>query len=121
MVEPVHHIPGRLRIKSRHFKTFPKEAARLAGRIEQMRGVRSVALSALTGSMVIYYDPRTIDEGVLLGALRAQVPAAQALGEASSPAKRLVPLAGRVGASIASAILQTVLERSAVAFIVGLV
>jgi Heavy metal associated domain 2 len=124
MVYPVHHVPGRLRIKILEIKGRPGEAARVAARIESIRGVRAVAANAVTGSVVIHYDARTTGHYAILAALQADVSSRPITAPATMPevgGKLLRPITQKLGHRLASSIIEKVLERSAMALIAGLV
>lgn len=60
MIHPVHHIPGRLRIKSPLIKGKPRAAEALRSRIRAIAGVGLVEINPLTGSAVIEYCRETV-------------------------------------------------------------
>jgi Heavy metal associated domain 2 len=124
MVYPIHHVPGRLRIKILQIKGRPEEATRFAARIESMRGVRAVAANAVTGSVVIHYDPRTTGHYAILAVLQADVSSRSVATPARKPQVQrtlLKPAAEKLGHRLARSIIETLLERSAMALIAGLV
>jgi hypothetical protein len=53
----IHNIPGRLRIKSPVVKHDTDAATEMVRLLEASIGVRSVSVSAITGSCLIHYDP----------------------------------------------------------------
>lgn len=55
MIYPVHHIPGRLRIKSPLIQGNPSAGAALRGRLLAIAGVAAVEVSSRCGSAVIDY------------------------------------------------------------------
>ncbi len=67
-----HHIPGRLRVRSAVVKHDAAAAARLRRWIESIPGMVSVQVSVVTGSILVHYDPRTVEGSGLLMLLREE-------------------------------------------------
>ena len=57
----MHHVPGRLRVKTPFIKGKEEQALQVQGLIESLPGVRSASGNTVTGSLVIHYDPRRIE------------------------------------------------------------
>ena len=53
----IHHIPGRLRIKSPLLKGNNGSEASIVELLRGLAGVERVAVNAITGSCLIHYDP----------------------------------------------------------------
>ncbi len=85
-----HHHPGRLRVRSDRFE---RDSATLDGIerwLSDQPGVRLVQAHAGTGSVLLLYDPSTVDGGVLLAALADRSRLAIAEPDRSrSPAQRI--------------------------------
>jgi cation transport ATPase len=60
-----HHLPGRLRLGVATLAGNQQLAARLDEKLDQLDGVHQVQASAVTGSLLIEYDPATVDEATL--------------------------------------------------------
>ncbi len=56
----VSHFPGRLRVRSQTFRMLTEVADAVAQRVREEPGVSRVDNSPLTGSMLITYEPATI-------------------------------------------------------------
>lgn len=56
----VSHFPGRLRVRSETFRILEDVAGAVAQRIREEPGVSRVDSSALTGSLLIVYEPSVI-------------------------------------------------------------
>jgi hypothetical protein len=56
----VSHFPGRLRVRAEMFRVLPDVADAVAQRMREEPGVGCVENSTRTGSLVIVYEPRTI-------------------------------------------------------------
>jgi hypothetical protein len=65
----VSHFSGRLRVRARKFREQPKIAEAVVKRVSDLPGVLSASASALTGSILIIYDPRTVQVGALVEAV----------------------------------------------------
>lgn len=62
----IHHIPGRLRVKTPRLKRNEAEAVRVRVMLTGLEGLLSYEVKTLTGSLIIYYDPAlTQGEAVL--------------------------------------------------------
>lgn len=119
MIHPVHHIPGRLRIKSPLIKGKPHAAEALRGRIGAITGVVSVEISSLTGSAVIEYCRNTVTG---LGILHKLDELRYGPGQEVSVAPQVVaPEAGMLSDKFMAGVAQALVERSAVALVAALV
>jgi hypothetical protein len=65
----VSHFPGRLRVRARKFHQEPGVAEAVAQRVGGEPGVLSASASAVTGSILILYDPRKVQVDALITAL----------------------------------------------------
>ena len=66
----IHHIPGRLRIKNPVFKNNPAAGDEIRDCFSSAAGVHHIKVNALTGSVVVNYDPNQIDPDNLLQIFR---------------------------------------------------
>jgi len=62
----VHHVPGRLRVKSPWVKGDSTVAQEVEGLLRRKAGVRSAAVNTVTGSVLVNYDPSIIGSQDLL-------------------------------------------------------
>lgn len=60
------HLPGRIRVRARRFHRQPDVRDGVVKRLLAVPGVESVEASALTGSILIHYDPREVQVDGLL-------------------------------------------------------
>ena len=67
----VHHIPGRLRIRTEGARRDPAQKA-LKEWLESLEGVKRVDVSPLTGSVLIRYSAGAIDGNRLVALMRDQ-------------------------------------------------
>ena len=56
----IHAVPGRLRVRSEALRRNPDCAMPLKVMLESMRGVRSVELRPVTGSIMVSYSAREL-------------------------------------------------------------
>lgn len=49
----IHHVPGRLRVKSTGLKRNEAEAARIVAHMQHLHGVASAEVNTVTGSLLI--------------------------------------------------------------------
>lgn len=54
----VHDLPGRLRIRTPFVKRNPAMADAIRRLLETAAGVGSISINTVTGSIVIYYNPK---------------------------------------------------------------
>lgn len=67
----VHHVPGRLRVRTRWVAGCPVRARRLSDLIAPVPGVIRVEVNPRADSAVIHYDTTRLTAEDLLGRLRA--------------------------------------------------
>lgn len=69
MIGEIHHVRGRLRIRIPDLKRDEKKARAVKRLVENEPGVRSAEVNILTGSLLVFYDPRLLDAISLLAIL----------------------------------------------------
>ena len=77
----VHHVPGRLRVRVASTKGNPAAAAKLVRRLKARKGVRSIAVNPVTGSVLIQYDERKTNAGAFLAMLKVEGAAVPSRGK----------------------------------------
>ena len=70
MIHSIHHVPGRLRVRSSAFRCQPAEALAAQRRLTSIDGVRQARLNAHAGSITIHYDPERITQQKLLDLMK---------------------------------------------------
>ncbi|MBX3197946.1 MAG: hypothetical protein KF894_07350 [Labilithrix sp.] len=65
-LEIAHHHPGRLRMRTDAFVDSLQAAERTRVGLARTRGVRSAAHDPRTGSLLVEYEPRVVDESQLI-------------------------------------------------------
>lgn len=116
----VHHIPGRLRIRSAAVKKNETKAGAAKALLAGVPGVRSSEVNTLTGSIVVHYDPALMSGPAVTALLRER-------GYFSHPAlpKTPIPLrsatANEFGSQFAKKLatyaIETAIERSVVVLV----
>jgi hypothetical protein len=125
----VHHVPGRLRVRSRQLKGDPQAAQALCVGLRSIAGVSEAVGNASTGSVTVKYDRRhwTIDmvwktlhrEGIVASAVPAiaEIEKCRFEGAASNG-----PTAtGKLVEAVVSVLVDKLMERSALALIAALI
>lgn len=64
-----HEVPGRLRIKIAELKHQPLRAQSIQSLFEPVAGIERMTVNPVTGSIKIYYDPRTVSSRQLVNVL----------------------------------------------------
>lgn len=67
----VHALDGRLRIKSGAVKKSPRKAIEVEQQLQRRPGVTEVSTNPTTGSVLVLYDSRQIQQDDILDTLRA--------------------------------------------------
>ncbi len=68
----LHHVPGRIRIKTPYIKGRSVLAQELEGKIRALPGIRMVSVNALTGSILVYYDENGINAAAIMDLVSAE-------------------------------------------------
>jgi Heavy metal associated domain 2 len=69
----MHHVPGRIRVCVHAVKSCPVYARSLEKFLASVRGVKHAECRMLTGSVIVHYDPATVEMDALLKSLRVEV------------------------------------------------
>lgn len=120
----VHHVPGRLRVKTPALKRQEHRALEIKSYLQSIDGVVDVDVSTVTGSAVIKYDAARVSSVVLLNSVRdlglvhhdhvqshAQV-ARVSTGSA---------LSNNVANTFLNKLVETAIEKSAIALIAAVI
>jgi hypothetical protein len=118
----VHHIPGRLRVKSPRLKSNAREGAAIKSSLLALDGVGSAETNTVTGSVTVSYDPERCDVGRIMTYLQAtghlRQPVNLTIAESSyRPATSIDPVAKM----IMTAVLKKLIERSATAMVAAII
>ncbi len=113
MIDTVHHVPGRLRLRLGVIKRNAAAAAQACAILGSLPGVERVSANPVTGSVLIHYNPGVTAPARLGEELRLAgfaVPTATA----PDPAERVVHAAVRLAIDI-------LVERSAATLVAALI
>ena len=66
----IHHVPGRLRVKTLAVKRNEHLARVVKGFLADRQGVSAVDVNSVTGSIVVNYDKRILSSDAILRSLR---------------------------------------------------
>ncbi len=125
MTSYIHHIPGRLRIRSGAVRRNETRAAAVKALLEQQPGVRSAQPNTLTGSIVVHYDPAVTDDGAVMSMLRERgyltpvspAPVSSAVRGARAPQ---TAVAEEIAKKVAGSLVQAAVERSLLALVAAM-
>ncbi len=65
----IHHVPGRLRVRSGSFQCRSAVAEAVRKELLALGGVREVRINSRAGSITVHYDPEQLTRGRLLALL----------------------------------------------------
>ena len=94
MTDYLHHIPGRLRVRS---KTLRRETASCGTTLRKLRvltGVRSVRHNAKAGSVTVCYDTHMADADAILNLINTECLQSQPVHRIVSQNKQATPKSG---------------------------
>ncbi len=121
----VHHIPGRLRVRTERLRNNEQAAAQLRSRLARLSGVQCAEVNLLTGSALIYYDANAARLSDVLSVLRDLGPLDESVLSTgmSRPIDPELPrtIGKTVVKTVGSYLLQAAVERSVVALVAALV
>ncbi len=105
----VHHVPGRLRVRSKAFLCNPSKARSVEGRLRATDGVLEVKYNPRNGSLTIQYDPVTEAEKHVMGTLMeiGCLPLVRPAAPATGPS-----LSSAFGKAVITALAQQTVVRS---------
>lgn len=116
----IHHVPGRLRIKSRALKGKQSSTQEVIRCLNSMDGIVRSQVNPVTGSMLVFYNPQMVAVEPILDVLKEHglvaTPDATAQMR-SAKGEKLSGYGDMVLKAIAGAVVEKVAERSAVALI----
>ncbi len=118
MTHYIHHVPGRLRVKTPVIKRNDTRARYAKDLLERTEGVLAIDVNTVTGSILINYDPHAGNGEAILGALREQGYIGHVLPARVEPAANL---GQKLSDIVVNKMVETVLERSAAALIAALI
>jgi copper chaperone CopZ len=121
----IHHVPGRLRVRTAVVKRNERQATAVKALLQSTEGVRTVAVNPLTGSVTVHYDEKTTNPSALMDVLNRQgYPLGQtslsAVAQASPAASTNSQLGRALAATAATFLVKTAVEYSLRALVASL-
>jgi copper chaperone CopZ len=110
----VHALEGRLRIKIPKVKGAAGKAQKVERHLHQFTGVESASANPVTGSVLVLYDPRLIDQEEIIASLKELGYLSQASHDAS---RAVISHSGsqgpveKVTATVAATLMEFALSR----------
>jgi hypothetical protein len=118
----VHHVPGRLRVRTAAVKRNPQAAALARQSLSAVSGVLSAETNTLTGSVTVRYDPSTISQHGIFDVLQRDGYArVGGLETPSGPESVVNGYADAIAEKLTTLVVKRILKRSAVALIGALI
>ncbi|MGA2401215.1 MAG: HMA2 domain-containing protein [Syntrophobacteraceae bacterium] len=119
----LHHVPGRIRIKTPYVKGRPFIAQKLEAKIRVLPGIELVNANALTGSILVHYDDNAVNAGAIMDLvsretgidLSTAVHPGQYVDEALSKTREVV--GGTIGKAVLGFVIGQLLEGSPLALL----
>ncbi|GAB6039603.1 HMA2 domain-containing protein [Endothiovibrio diazotrophicus] len=104
----IHHVPGRLRIKSNQLRCPGDHALEALRRLNDLEGVREVTFNRRATSITVHYDPAKLGQPRLLEILQQ----AGCVGPGRYRGTESAPGGGVFTRALVGALAQTVAQRS---------
>ncbi|MCU0734540.1 MAG: hypothetical protein MUF20_03305 [Methylotetracoccus sp.] len=120
MSREIHHIPGRLRLRSTMTRRFPGKAPGLGAHLAALPGVRSTHISSRTGSLTVHYDPVALDPADLNRIVGAAVPVTAPVVQQRSQGAKFSKAGEVFGKAAFDVFIAKALERSVVSVLAAL-
>jgi hypothetical protein len=116
VAEYMHHVPGRLRIKSPALKRNEEEGVAVRKLLLNQEGILSSEVNTLTGSILILYDGAVVQADWIVDLLKRQgcLEPSVAIHPTALVFSQAITGAGEV---LIKALTEVIVERSAVALI----
>src|SRR5581483_7199823 len=70
----IHHVRGRLRIRTFQLKGRADRADAVLAGLRRAHGIRSAQANVITGSLLVYYDPAQTDASTVIAAVERLLP-----------------------------------------------
>lgn len=122
MTHYLHHVPGRIRVRSMAVKRNPAKAETVRAALSGLDGVHEVDVRTVTGSITINYDADVTSMQDIVGLMKARgYIAATAPTQTTQAFDGLTPQTDKVAKFVAGMAVEKVLERSATALIAALI
>jgi hypothetical protein len=117
MIHCVHHVPGRMRVRSPRVKNNHRHAQALEQFLRGLDGVGEASASTVTGSVVVHYAVGETSGQAILDRLKTS----GFLVAHPEPTPPVISLSKSVGQRALETVVEKLVERSAVALISALI
>jgi copper chaperone CopZ len=123
MTHYVHHVPGRLRVKTPALKRQEYRAREIKSYLEGIEGVVEVDVSTVTGSAVIKYDAARVNSVTLMNSVRdLGLVHHEHASHAHAPVVSAgAPLSNNAANTFLNKLVETAIEKSAIALIAAVI
>ncbi|MCB2261632.1 MAG: heavy-metal-associated domain-containing protein [Candidatus Thiosymbion ectosymbiont of Robbea hypermnestra] len=109
MSQYIHHVPGRIRVRSKAFHCRSRKTRTAESRLLALTGVRQVRVNPHAGSITVYYDSALLKQSDLLCVLEQS----GCLGTTSHGGEVLHKAGEMFGKALVGAVVQKAVEQSA--------
>lgn len=109
MSQYIHHVPGRIRVRSKAFRCRSEKAQAAERQLKAMAGVRQVRMNLHAGSITVHYDTAVLHQSDLLAALE-QLGCLQTASRSDEVARKMGEMFGK---ALVGAVVQKAVEQSA--------
>ncbi len=109
MSQYIHHVPGRLRVRSKAFRCYGERAANAQAKLMALDGVKAVQINQRASSIVVQYDPEALSRVELFAALE-DLGCMAAVRKDNAQASKIGETFGK---ALVGAMVQKVVEQSA--------
>lgn len=121
----VHHVPGRMRVKCASLKRNEAKAGSLREGLLNLEGVTRVEANTITGSLVIHYHRDITDTKQLTSFLDCKggihTQSIEGVPAHHNPVAGMTQVGGWLGKAVFGAVLEKVIERSALALVAAII
>ncbi|MBK1646010.1 hypothetical protein CKO25_15405 [Thiocapsa imhoffii] len=105
----IHHVPGRIRIRSSSFRCDPISARKAESELRATEGIRDIRVNPRAGSITVHYDPAHTSQAQILARLE-QIGCLGTSIRTDLGTKRVHEAFGK---ALVGAVMQKAVERSA--------
>jgi copper chaperone CopZ len=110
MAHYIHHVPGRLRLRTPRLKRDAQRAAAAEALVQTIEGVTEVRANSVTGSLTVAYQRDVVSAGAILEALAQRGYYEPELVQHAD--RQLPAMAARAGDVLGKALFGMVLEKA---------
>lgn len=109
MSQYIHHVPGRIRVRSKAFRCSAEKASRARDELLSLAGVRTVEINPRAASIIVQYDPEQLTRSQLFATLEQL----GCLASATRDGEQSRRLGEMFGKALVGAVMQKAVEHSA--------